>query len=295
MIKILSVIPTHNRKDCLSEVLYDLSGQYFGDMVLECQIVVVADGSTDGTLEMLQKDFPEVTVVQGPGDWWYTRSINQGFTHALQYNPDLILALNDDIRLPPDYIKNIISAYKSIALDCIIGSVAISHSKPQRITFAGVKQIIWWRYKQKNYAVNGQNPGDLPDIPVRPSVVLPGRGMLISARILKQLHFFDEQLPQYGSDDDFCLRASQLGFPVYISYKAKVFSKDELTAIGHPSRKASLPTFIASFFNKYSPRYLPKTYRMIIRHGNVFLFPLTMVIVIIGSFKAYFKNRLWSF
>ena len=295
MVKIVTVIPTHNRKECLKGVLTDLSSQHFNSPIPERQIVVVVDGSTDGTLEMLYQDFPEVAVVQGSGHWWYTKSMNMGFNRALKYNPDLMLALNDDIRLPSNYFQNILSEYKSMNRNCIIGSVSISCSRPHRITFAGVKQIIWWRYKQKNYTVNDLKPFGLSNIPLRPSVVLPGRGMLIPAGVLKQLNLFDEQLPQYGSDDDFCLRASKSGIPVYISYQARVFSKDELTAIGNPSRKASISAFALSFFNRYSPRYLPKTFKMVIRHGNVFLFPVTLVIVILGSFKAYLKSRLWSF
>ena len=295
MVKIATIIPTHNRKDCLEEVLADLLAQHPCEVRVEHQIVVVVDGSQDGTLEMLRQHFPTVTVVHGPGDWWYTRSMNEGFRKALQSHPDLILTLNDDVRLPPDYLKNILSEYESIDGDGIIGSVSISCSKPHRITFAGVKRIIWWRYKQKNHKIEGRSARHLQQIPMRPSVVLPGRGMLVPENILRRLNLFDEQLPQYGSDDDFCLRASRLGIPVYISYQARVFSKDALTAIGNPARKSGLWAFSASFFNKYSPRYLPKTCTMIIRHGHVLLLPLTLIIVIMGSFKAYLKKRLWSF
>lgn len=295
MVRIVTIIPTHNRRDCLQEVLSDLSAQYSCSVSAEHQIVVVVDGSQDGTLEMLHLDFPEATVVRGPGDWWYTRSMNEGFRQALKSHPDLILTLNDDVRLPPDYLKNILSEYQSTDGDSIIGSVSISCSKPHRITFAGVKRIIWWRYKQKNHNLQGRSDRHLLQIPMRPSVVLPGRGMLIPESVLRKLNLFDEQLPQYGSDDDFCLRASRLGIPIYISYKAQVFSKDALTAIGNPARKSGLWAFSASFFNKYSPRYLPKTCTMIIRHGHVLLLPLTLFIVILGSFKAYFKKRLWSF
>lgn len=292
MVKMVTVIPTYNRKAYLRQVLSNLVVQQFRDLVIDNQIIVVVDGSTDGTLEMLHSDFPNVVVVTGTGDWWYTKSMNKGFEKALKYSPELILALNDDVNLQPDYIESIVSEYKSLDSDCIIGSVSISHSRPERITFGGVKKIVWWRYKQQNYILSNKKPETLTSMPMRPSVVLPGRGMLITARVLIQLGLFDEQLPQYGPDDDFCLRASWYGIPVYISYKARVYSYDGLTAIGNPARKVNILKFAKSFFNRYSPRYVPKTYKMIIRHGRRFLFPVTLLIVIIGSFKAYFKHRI---
>ena len=59
------VIPTFNRKKQLSVLLYQLKAQRLEDV--NYKIIVVVDGSKDGTLELLSSEFPEVIVIYGAG------------------------------------------------------------------------------------------------------------------------------------------------------------------------------------------------------------------------------------
>jgi GT2 family glycosyltransferase len=81
MNKIGAIIPTFNRAASLKTILACLKQQ-----TLSVIPIVVVDGSTDGTLEMLAADFPSAIVVRGDGNWWYTRSINEGIKKARQLN-----------------------------------------------------------------------------------------------------------------------------------------------------------------------------------------------------------------
>jgi glycosyltransferase involved in cell wall biosynthesis len=59
------IITTFNRKELLEVLLNSLYSQNFNREVYECQIIVVVDGSTDGTLEMLQTKFSSVKNSNG--------------------------------------------------------------------------------------------------------------------------------------------------------------------------------------------------------------------------------------
>src|SRR5688572_11601688 len=109
--KIAAIIPTFNRRQELSDLLWMLGNM---DMPEKCEldIIAVVDGSTDGTIEMLTRDFPHVHIVKGTGNWWYTRSINEGFKYADRLRPDLILTLNDDIIVHDDYLLKLVAAYR---------------------------------------------------------------------------------------------------------------------------------------------------------------------------------------
>ena len=80
MKRLVIVIPTHNRR----YLLFSLLGQIFNvdHSLFELVVIVVVDGSTDGTIEMLKKEFPQVHIVYGNGNWWYTKSMNEGFKYA---------------------------------------------------------------------------------------------------------------------------------------------------------------------------------------------------------------------
>ena len=96
MIKIAAIIPTFNRKKKLSIILKQLQAQVFQKKIF-LEIVVVIDGSSDGTLEMIKTQYPTVHVVLGNGNWWYTKSMNKGFQYAQKLSPDFILTINDDV------------------------------------------------------------------------------------------------------------------------------------------------------------------------------------------------------
>ena len=289
MYTIAAVIPTFNRKAHLAQTIRDLQAQVGSRFRLE--VIIAVDGSTDGTLQMLSHDFPDVHIVKGDGNWWYTRSMNEGFQRAVELSADYVLTLNDDIRLDKNYVNSLFNAAKAQGSPGIMGSISVTESMPHRITFSGIKEITWWRFKYHSYLQHYAEVEVNRLTGVQPSKVLPGRGMLIPMHILKDMKCFDAKLIQYGSDDDFCLRAQKKGYSVNVSYDAVVYSYDKMTGVGNSARKDSLMDMIRAFRNRYSTLYLPKTMEMIKRHGNSLLMPLTLSIVILGSLKSKFKYK----
>ena len=65
---IFVVIPVFNRIDYTKSCLQYLEQQTFPDI----QPIVVDDGSTDRTSEIIRAEFPSVKLVQGSGDWYWT-------------------------------------------------------------------------------------------------------------------------------------------------------------------------------------------------------------------------------
>ena len=101
------VIPVHNRLEATRECLGSLRCQTYKAF----KIVVVDDGSTDGTSGLVSQEYPEVTVLKGKGELWWTGATNLGVRYALQdcRGDDYILTLNNDTFLPPEYLETMIS------------------------------------------------------------------------------------------------------------------------------------------------------------------------------------------
>ncbi|MES2388312.1 MAG: glycosyltransferase family 2 protein [Bacteroidota bacterium] len=285
------VIPTFKRKACVDTLCSQLLAQVLQSVKLE--IIVVVDGKTDGTWELLADKYPCVHKIAGNGNWWFTRSVNEGFKYAdKQLAPDFGLILNDDLEVEPNYIQTLYEALLSVdSENSIMGSATLTTGNPQKVYFAGTRKIIRWRFKSINYVPFFSDYDAASFTGIRPSESLPGRGTLVPFTILKALNYLDEVFVQYASDDDFCLRALKKGFKVFISLDARVYSHIDLTGVGASYIKYPFKVFLKSLFNPYSSLHLGTALRMVLRHGDKRVLPLGIAIAVAGKFKAYFFNK----
>jgi GT2 family glycosyltransferase len=286
------VIPTFNRKKQLCLLLTQLMQQKVNNIVYK--IVVVVDGSTDGTYEVLSSEFPAVDVVKGDGNWWFTRSMNEGCKYAVNHlNPKLILTLNDDVQVPDNFLSEMLRNYYQSEENSIIGASSYSLSKPTMITFGGIerKNPITLKYYKYIAPYTPMEPGKLKGL--KPSVTLPTRGMLISTYLIKKLNYLEEELfPQYSSDYDLVLRGSRLGYKVYISYDAYVYEDMDLTSSGNARLSKSFKDYIKNIFtNKYSSSYFFKDVHMAWRFGIKPLFPLYFLLILATVPYVYLKYK----
>jgi GT2 family glycosyltransferase len=289
MQKLGVVIPTFNRKSYLKGLLNQLLSQ---EKAVDVQLipVVVVDGSTDGTYEMLDTEFPQIEVVKGSGKWWWTKSINEGIKFlSEQYNPEYFLFLNDDSILQPDYIKSIVNAAAEAGENAVIGSISVTDTLPFKVSFSGVKKINWLTLKRLSYYKSFELLENVPASGLFPTFALNGRGTLVRSSIIHSLNLLDEQTyPQYGSDDDLVLRAWKKGYKVYVSYDCRVFDRTADTSKGTAFRKDNPFIFIKSFFTWNSVNYIPKELSFLYRHGIKLLMPYYLLKFILGTNYAYF-------
>ena len=101
------VIPVHDRLEftraCLSHLLADPAAQ-------AATIVVVDDGSTDGTRDALPAEFP-ITMIPGGGDLWWAGAMNLGVGWVLGHagEDDVVVTLNNDTVPPSDYLERLLT------------------------------------------------------------------------------------------------------------------------------------------------------------------------------------------
>ena len=73
------IIPVHNRKEITLKCLDTLKQN--GDLD-KYYVIVIDDGSTDGTSEAIQSLYPDVIILTGDGNLWWTGAIKKGMEYA---------------------------------------------------------------------------------------------------------------------------------------------------------------------------------------------------------------------
>ena len=101
---VAAIIPTFNRKDKLSRFLDLILAQTYANL----QIIVVDSSSIDGTIELVQQRFPQVTLVQVTDREYWSGATNAGVKVALDRQVDFILTINDDAIIAPEHISKLV-------------------------------------------------------------------------------------------------------------------------------------------------------------------------------------------
>jgi GT2 family glycosyltransferase len=300
MVKRLSiVIPTHNRKDSILNLLKTIEEKYNerGDVVLS--VIVVVDGSTDGTQEAIRSFFPLVTIIEGDGTWWWTKSVNEGCKYALKNGSNAVLLFNDDIDPDAHYFDKLLKAYEENP-QAVIGSLNIAGKDKdwKEIYFSGAHRLRWWDGKLERYhPFLAPYDGELTGL--HPTVVLTGRGLLIPAEVLILLEggrspLDEKAFPQYKADYDFVLRAHKSGIRCLISWDSVVFVDVKATGEGSAFIKQGFFSFLSSMFKKHSRTSLYRNFLYYKRHYPVwglFLLPFTGIIILSRQVLMFLTGR----
>ena len=209
------VIPVHNRKEFTRNCLHSLQRQ----TVTATQIIVVDDGSTDGTNEMLVKEFPGVIVLSGNGDLFWTASINLGITHALAAGADYILTLNNDTVATENFLEQMLRAARS-SPNSLLGALDVD-MKTRKPYYGG--EWVDWVWGDSRYLLDELKAEE--QMGLHEVHLFPARGLLIPRIVFETVGLFEEKkLPHYLADYDFTQMARRNGFKVYCNYDAKLYT-----------------------------------------------------------------------
>src|ERR1022692_1422001 len=95
------VIPHWNRRDLLRSCLHSLAIQTLADH----EIVVVDNGSTDGSPEMVEAEFPHATVIRNRENRGFCAAVNQGI---LKSRGAYVALLNNDTEADPRWLEALV-------------------------------------------------------------------------------------------------------------------------------------------------------------------------------------------
>lgn len=268
------VIPIHNAigKTCrLLDSLRMSTG-------LPTQLIAVDSGSTDGSLQILAEEYPEVDVIAGASDWWWAKATNAGIQQALVGDVDHVVTLNQDAVVEPDTIAALVRTAEENPRS-LVGAKICSLEDPDIVWFAGADfdpataDVAHRRGRKEEFST------------ITRSEMLTGLAMLIPQSVFEEIGMFDDDaFPQYFADCDFSLRARSRGYQLLVDPTAIVLNETGSSWLIRAMRERKLRALPVALFSSRSPYWLTGRIRFYRRHwGRGYVRAL---------FKLYFRLGL---
>jgi GT2 family glycosyltransferase len=214
--KIYIILPVHNRMDITQKFINYLNLQSYKKF----HLILIDDGSADGTSEAVRNTISELTIIRGNGNLWWAGGLQEGFNWIKNHvkNPqDLILIINDDTFFKEDFLKNGVKLISKNPSSIICAERYSLETK--NILDKGVK-VNWW-----NFSFNPMpNPEEINCLSTNGIILTVGD-------FLKTGGFIPEKLPHYASDYEFTIRANRLGLKLKTFPEFKLWSNEKTTGL----------------------------------------------------------------
>jgi GT2 family glycosyltransferase len=217
------------------------------------KVLLVDNGSTDGSADMLREQFPEAEILQTGRNLGYARGNNAGIGRALETGADFIVLLNNDTTAESDFVTKLVEEARGDETIGVIGPRIHRYDRRDRVWFAGGRVNLLWgwtRHVGNGARDRGQFRGTVDED------YQTGAAMMISRKALAQLGMLDPEYVSYFEDTDFCLRARAAGFRVVCRRDALVYHKISRSTGGGLSPAKAYRKILsgARFFRRHAGR-----------------------------------------
>ena len=238
---------------------------------LSVEVVVVDNDSSDGSADMVEREFPMARLVRAGSNLGFARATNAGLRES---HGDLLLLLNPDTELLGNALvamANFLHAHHRVA--AVGPSLVYPDGRPQHGAFRF--PTLWMSFfdffplnhRLTNSRLNGRyrvppNRGPFAvDHPL-------GAAIMVKRETLEEVGLLDESFFMYCEEVDWCLRAKRRGWEIYQIPSAQVIHHaGQSTGQFREKMLVELHRSRCILFRKHYPRSFISAHRAITRIG----------------------------
>lgn len=235
--KVIVLLPVHNRRDITQNFVRCLMDQIYRNY----HLVLIDDGSTDGTEEMVRRHVKALTVIKGDGNWWWAGSLQQGYKWLKNQDcspADVVLIMNDDTEFESDFLEK---------------GLRILSSRPNTLLLAECYSQTSRALRDKGVYADWEHMRfERAETPEKINC-LSTMGLFLRVEDLFKIGgFYPRLLPHFTSDYEFTMRAHRKGFTLITDPSIKLWLNEETTWNRDMGDEPFL-IFARKLFSKKSP------------------------------------------
>jgi len=240
--------------------------------------ILLVDGKcTDDTPARLKESFPDIEILGGEKERFWTACTNLGISHAIGHGAEAVLFLNSDNEVMPDTLRHLVDFSKTHPNNIVASKVV--DKQTNQILYAG--RIPKWRmmtFSEDQFRDNQS----IPESGYQTNTT-GGQGVLVPISILEKIGLPDQQsFPHYAADTDFCLRAKAKGIKVWVQPRAVVYNQKK-SGQAFVDSLPPLKQFIFRIFDIRSLYNLKEIWALEIRHRGRPVFAIIYALCICGA------------
>jgi len=210
-------IPTLNASPYLKACLVSVKAFTKG---ISYELIVVDNGSSDDTVAMIQRDFPEAILIRNETNTGFTRPMNQALRLA---QGDYLLSLNPDTLLKEDVFGPQLAYLRAhpevgISIPKVLNEDGSFQHQCRRGEATALEAFGYHlrlgKLFPKSKVLNGYLQSWLPEDEIAEVKAVSGSCMVITRACYIAVGDFDEKIFAYQEDSDYCFRAREKGFKV---------------------------------------------------------------------------------
>lgn len=239
--KVAVIVLNYNGKECLPRCLNSLAQLEYSNR----EIIIVDNHSSDDSLSVAEKTFPEYTFIRNTENEGFAKGMNSGMRLALARGAQWCWLINHDAEVAPAVLTQLMVVAEKHPRAGLLSPVI--YEKGSKCLWFAKGEIDFFRMR----AFHVQPAREEMARESYQSGFLTGCALLIKKELMEAIGFLDERFFLYYEDADYSLRAQSAGFACLVVPEARVWHSEESKE--NPKKIYFLVYSGLLFFEKHAP------------------------------------------
>jgi GT2 family glycosyltransferase len=225
--RVLGIVLNYNGRDLTLQTVESLLGSDYPEL----ELLVIDNGSTDGSEQAVAERFPQVRNLRTVDNLGISGGLNLGFRYGLEQGFDYLMPMNNDIEVDESMLTELVRLAESEP-----GAGAVG---PKCYYFFGDRRRIWsagghLRFREAITRERGMGRLDRGQFDRdEPVDYVNGACMLIRRQSMIDTGLWDPAYQVSVEDADWCVRMKRVGWQCWYAHRARLWHMVSPTTGGY--------------------------------------------------------------